>query len=268
MLSLQSMVVGDPLPPPPDPGPAGDGIPWVWITASDATGSESGDPIEFTVWRTEPIDDSLVVYLFPFAGTATPGALPGDYTGSLSSFVIGGGEDHASFTITPGNDTSAELTESVIPILKADTAYRLALGFLAGAALADDENPTSDITVSKIRNNAADGNLPEASEVTPGAFLPVNNDDDDYDAANKADSTQVVLATHPLVVGEDDVLPIVVKKVAGATGGKYRLTLPKNIRAFDAATKKGCTTVVAVHPADWNGRAWLHPAAGPRGRES
>lgn len=87
-----------------------------------------------------------------------------------------------------------------------------------------------DMDAKTISHNTAVGTLDETSEHTVGAFLPVNDDDDDYDASNSADHTQ-----SGAIPGENDLLPIVLRKVK--RGGTFRLEIPNHLRVWKNANR-------------------------------
>ena len=79
-----------------------------------------------------------------------------------------------------------------------------------------------DLDAATIDHNASSGLLDDDEEEREGAYLPVNNDDDDYDAGNLADSTQT-----GAIVGESDLLPITLHSTSTAfPNGKYTLGIP------------------------------------------
>lgn len=68
-----------------------------------------------------------------------------------------------------------------------------------------------DLDVATISHNGASGVLDEKLEKTQGAFLPVNNDDDDYTAAgtNYGEDWR----QNGQVTGENDLLPIIIRAI-------------------------------------------------------
>jgi hypothetical protein len=85
-----------------------------------------------------------------------------------------------------------------------------------------------NLEAKTILHNQPNGVLSESQEDYPGAFVPVNNDDDDYDAQNLEDRLQA----RP-VAGEDDFLPLVLHQVEPSSeGGWYRLHVPTNMRLW------------------------------------
>ena len=81
--------------------------------------------------------------------------------------------------------------------------------------------------------------MAEAIEETVGAYVPLNDDDDDYDALHKPDWEQ----SDPFILGENDLLPITLHKVEPvAAGGQYTLTIPAGIRVWKFADRSGEVT--------------------------
>ena len=94
-----------------------------------------------------------------------------------------------------------------------------------------------DLDAMKINapGNAENGELADAEETTVGAFLPVNDDDDDYDDGNKPDCQQ-----QGSIAGESDLLPIVLRGISpAALGGHYTLAIPTGIRVWRNADRSG-----------------------------
>ncbi len=82
-----------------------------------------------------------------------------------------------------------------------------------------------DIDAMKVSHNAASGELDDNLEETDGAFLPVNSDDDDYDASNTPDKDQT-----GAIQGENDLLPVVLRKVR--RGGSFTLEIPSHVKVY------------------------------------
>lgn len=92
-----------------------------------------------------------------------------------------------------------------------------------------------DLDAMKVSHNAASGELPEDQEVSPGAFVPINNDDDDYDATNTADKDQ-----SGAITGESDLLPIILHKVDPViAGSKYTLDIPGQVKIWQNTERSG-----------------------------
>jgi len=95
-----------------------------------------------------------------------------------------------------------------------------------------------DMDAMEVSHNAANGELPENQETDPGAFVPINNDDDDYDASNTADKDQ-----SGAVTGESDLLPIKLHKVDPViAGSKYTLDIPGQVKIWQNADRSGAVS--------------------------
>lgn len=80
----------------------------------------------------------------------------------------------------------------------------------------------------KVDHNKENGILPKQEKKNPGAFLPLNNDDDDYDAKNLPDKDQT-----GKIEDEDDLLTIVMRKIEpAALSGKYKIVVPAQVRLY------------------------------------
>ncbi|HJW30325.1 MAG TPA: hypothetical protein VJ508_13930 [Saprospiraceae bacterium] len=127
----------------------------------------------------------------------------------------------------------------------ANIRIRVKAGDVLIATPKEQDSPRDEITVFKIdlaamkvNHNAANGELSEDQETNPGAFVPINNDDDDYDATNTADKDQ----TGP-IVGESDLLPIILHKVNPAiSGSKYTLVIPGQVRIWQKSDRSGAVS--------------------------
>lgn len=173
------------------------------------------DPTVLRVWRTDAAD---------------PGRTAGDVVASGSAYPA------ASLGAAPGG--VATLYVEALAGSAALHTIEAAVGVISGSAVAVmtdavDVAPTVlDLEAAKVQvdvlGNTVAGALPEgAAEDKPGAYVPVNDDDDDYDAANKPDRDQPGAVT-----GEDDLLPVTVKKFEGAVAaGSQRLYL-NGVKAF------------------------------------
>jgi len=91
-----------------------------------------------------------------------------------------------------------------------------------------------DLDAKTIYHNVASGDLPDDIEDTQGAWVPMNDDDDDYDPQNLPDKNQQGVA----IPGEDDLLPMVLRAVQPVSaGGTYRLHVPQNVRVWRNADR-------------------------------
>ena len=162
-----------------------------------------------------------------------------------SSDLISSGQpiDAWSIGLTPGSSITLYL-EAVNPTRRtvnfdpisvtADLTGGTIPGPQAWYGVLTDKVHASGIEVNMdaktISHNTADGILDKTSQNTVGAFLPVNDDDDDYDASNSADHTQ-----SGAIQGENDLLPIVLRKVK--RGGTFRLEIPNHLRVWKNANR-------------------------------
>jgi hypothetical protein len=95
-----------------------------------------------------------------------------------------------------------------------------------------------DLDAMKVSHNVANGELPDTDETSTGAFVPINNDDDDYDASNTADKDQ-----SGSITGESDLLPIKLHRVEPAVAGsKYTLDIPGHVKIWQNADRSGAVS--------------------------
>lgn len=93
-----------------------------------------------------------------------------------------------------------------------------------------------DIDVATVAHNAASGVLGESEEESSGAFAPLNSDDDDYSATladSGSDKDQAGAVT-----GENDLLPIYLRKIPQLTGAKFLLDTPPSIKVWKKPTRE------------------------------
>jgi hypothetical protein len=103
-----------------------------------------------------------------------------------------------------------------------------------------------DLDAMKVSHNIANGELPDSDETSPGAFVPLNNDDDDYDASNTADKDQ-----SGSITGESDLLPIKLHKVDPAvTGSKYTLDIPTQVKIWQNSDRSVAVTATTEFDAN------------------
>jgi len=106
-------------------------------------------------------------------------------------------------------------------------------------------NPIIDLDAKAIYHNAPVGDLSDDLEDYPGAYVPVNNDDDDYDLYNDEDRSQ-----SGAIAGESDLLPIVLHQIEPSIlGGTYRLHIPGNVRVWYNADRTGAVSDLSTFPA-------------------
>lgn len=89
------------------------------------------------------------------------------------------------------------------------------------------------LDAATIKDNAPSGTLDAALEDTVGAYVPLDNVDQDYDGT--ADMNQP-----GAIEGEKDLLPITIKAVGPkGLGGTYTLNIPNNVRVWQNADRSG-----------------------------
>lgn len=161
-----------------------DNDPLVWLTVTQdyaVEGAEVGQPdaVIFTVWRSDYFESPLTVhYQLAPNGTAVHGAMAdgGDYGPLVPMTVeIPAGADHADLRIAPHDDDVREWTEWMGIDLIPGPGYGLRGGTFASSAVGefvDDDG--ADIVIQDLPEEAQSA----TNETSPGAFLPVNDDDD------------------------------------------------------------------------------------------
>jgi hypothetical protein len=77
------------------------------------------------------------------------------------------------------------------------------------------------LDVAKINHNASNGVLDQKVKAAKGAFLPVNNDDDDYSASGMGKGEDMNQPVGTAVDGEDDLLPVIIR--GGGRAGNLTL---------------------------------------------
>ncbi len=108
-----------------------------------------------------------------------------------------------------------------------------------GICTINDDDPKIDLSAALINLNTVSGTLSEANEEAIGAYVPLNDDDDDYDAQHVADKDQPAGA----IVGENDLLPITLHKIDPSTfGGTYTLTIPSHVRIWENPDRTGAVS--------------------------
>ena len=104
----------------------------------DSQGYEEGaDELSFKVTRGGSTAEDLTVNL-TWSGTATNGV---DYTTAPATVVIPAGQSEVIFSITPINDTEAELTETVILTVGVSPDYNPGAPIIATGTISDNETP-------------------------------------------------------------------------------------------------------------------------------
>jgi hypothetical protein len=131
----------------------------VSVTAADANASEAGpDPGSFTFMRTGSIVAPLTVS-YTAGGSATAGA---DYAALSGSVVIPAGQTAVTIALTPIDDPTGEVDETVVVTLAASGAYTVGTPNAATVTIVDNERPVVTIV-------ATDPNASEAGP-DPGTF--------------------------------------------------------------------------------------------------
>ncbi|OYV80931.1 MAG: hypothetical protein B7Z73_18705, partial [Planctomycetia bacterium 21-64-5] len=93
-----------------------------------------------------------------------------------------------------------------------------------------------DLNAATIQNNAASGVLAQTVEDTTGAFVPIDNVDQNYDGTPD-------MADAGPIQGEKDLLPITLKAGSDAKyNGMYTLDIPANIRVWQNPDRSGNDT--------------------------
>lgn len=116
-------------------GPA---LPVVTVAAADASAAEAGgNPGEFTVSRSGPTDEPLVVNL-AIGGNATNGR---DYAALGASITIPAGEARVALAVRPADDSLVEGSESVMLAVAAGAGYTAGSTAPAIVSIADNDSP-------------------------------------------------------------------------------------------------------------------------------
>src|SRR5262249_24182361 len=123
-------------------------------------------PIVFTVTRGANLNGAITINL-TWSGTATFGT---DYTVAASGGTLSGntlklasGASSATLTVTPGDDTTVESTETVILTLAAGTGYALGSPTSATGSITDNDVAAlvvSDFSVTEGKNGTTTISIP------------------------------------------------------------------------------------------------------------
>ena len=136
-------------------------VPLVSVTAIDAVAAEDGlDPGTFRLTRTGDTSTSLTVN-YTLTGTASNGV---DYLGDSLSTNFPVGASSVDVTITPIDDTEAELTENVVLTLSFGSMYTVGTATNATINIVDNEYP------NVVTLTATDTNIYERFPGDTGAF--------------------------------------------------------------------------------------------------
>jgi hypothetical protein len=104
-----------------------------------------------------------------------------------------------------------------------------------------------EVDVAKIAHNAASGELDDSKKESTGAFVPLNSDDDDYSAATTSlgsDKDQ-----SGAITGENDLLPIYLRKIPQLTGAKFLLDIPSKIKVWKNSNRQDKVTAATEFDA-------------------
>lgn len=134
-----------------------DDEPVVTLDATDPDAAEMcEDPGEFTVTRTGPTTDDLIVN-YEVSGTATPDE---DYVALTGSVTIPAGASSAYITVNPIDDDWAEGDETVIATLTESSAYLIGLPGEDTVTIADDlDDPYPLVGIAASDPEAAESPL-------------------------------------------------------------------------------------------------------------
>jgi hypothetical protein len=122
-------------------------LPVVSLAVPTNTATETGTPGVFTVSRTGPVTQSLLVK-WTISGSATTGV---DFTSIGTQGVIPAGQSSANFVVAPILDGRVEGTETVTLTLASDAAYLRAAGsasYSGTVNLLDADIPTVTVTAT------------------------------------------------------------------------------------------------------------------------
>ena len=125
-------------------------VPFVAVTTSDAQGSEDGfDSIAFTFTRNQMnVDQPLTVH-YTLTGTAANGS---DYPLDAELVTFAPNETTVTLTLEPTDDGEAELTETVVLTIAANTDYAALNPSVASATILDNEPITLRLTSTSKTN--------------------------------------------------------------------------------------------------------------------
>jgi hypothetical protein len=122
-------------------------------------------------------------------------------------------------------------------------AYIVDDGHARGSIVDDD--PIIDLDAALVLHNQSNGWLDDEEEEDIGAFLPVNDDDDDYDLGNLRDFLQ----SGP-IANETDLLEIRLSKFKTDVQGFYSLSIPSHIRLWLSPDRTAEDEVTAANSFD------------------
>jgi large repetitive protein len=144
-------------------GGGGPDQPRVTIVATTPTATEAGLVAgAFTVTRTGPTDAELVVK-YSVNGTATAGT---DYVALPGTVTIPVDAASATIVVTPIDDPTVELDETVVVSLKPDPAYFVAVPGRATVTVVSDEIPSDMVVTLSVPATAAAGDTITVTDTT------------------------------------------------------------------------------------------------------
>jgi len=165
-----------------------DPVPTLSINDVTVTEGDPGGPAvnaTFTLSLTNPIDVPIAVTVALGPGTALYSS---DFSGPTTiNVTIPTGQTFAQFSVPITADLVPEPTELFYANI---TSAPVSTTDNQGICTILDDDPKIDISADLITLNASAGVLAEAIEETVGAYVPLNDDDDDYDALHKPDWEQ------------------------------------------------------------------------------
>jgi hypothetical protein len=125
----------------------GSSLPLISIEATDADASEPGSNTgTFTITRTGSTSSALDVF-FTVSGTATSGT---DYTALTSPVTIPAGQLSVTLTVTPVDDFTAEVAETVIVTITNTANYNVAAPGNATVTIDDDDDDRYHVWVANL----------------------------------------------------------------------------------------------------------------------
>ena len=192
-------------------------------------------------------------------------AKPDKGAADAADHIVGGTGTGATYRIGTDQtifDASVDTTLYVEGVRPSAAAEALKLRWKADPATApynvSDEvkltvvNP--DLIAKTVKDNAPGADLTGFDKQKTGAFVPVNNDDDDYadyvPAAAGMDAKTDKDQTGATTGKDDDLLPIVLHKVGGADAGNYRLTIPDNVKVWKKDDRTDAVDATTDIPAN------------------
>jgi hypothetical protein len=196
-----------------------------------------GDIAEFVVKVAGPENFTGWVDFSTVSGTATawtPSTPNGDYLPTSGSLYFDSSQTEQKVYVSTLPDSAPESTEYFNLHLSMQRTSGGSIDIYPRAdILDDDQTPTIDLDATTVAHNVRSGLLNDSEELSSGAYVPLNEDDDDYDASNLPDSSQ-----KGAISGENDLLAIVLHPIEPVTiGGHYRLQIPNNVFVWTFADR-------------------------------